>query len=67
MMPVQQLIEICSVSVSNTGGLGDIPTGGLQQLDKILLFKLASSLGQGRDFLLVLLNCVMEQIFCNER
>ena len=66
MMPVEQFVKVRSVALGQTGRMGDIALGCLQQLDEILLFKLPSGLGKRQYLLLVLLNGVIEQIFRNQ-
>lgn len=67
MMSVEELIEIRPIPMGHSCRLGHIPTGRLQKLNQILLFKLSPCFGKGKNFTLMLLNGIMEEIFRNNR
>lgn len=61
MVAAEQLVKFRPVALCQAGCLGDIALGGLQELDEVLLFKLAFGFSQGHDFFLMMLDGVLEQ------
>lgn len=65
MMAIEQFVKIGSVPLCQSGSLGDVSLGCLQELNQILLLELPFCLGQGQDFFLMMLDCIVEQILRN--